>query len=93
MVVSAIAALGVWIVQLQASMARRMTQSTDRKRALYVAEAGLAESVLAMSQGKSGELGSEEVPVRFHHGIYWVESEPSGERQPDPDQPRPGGIG
>lgn len=74
-VVASIAALGAYIVQIQSSFSRRQTQAIDRKRALYISEAGLAEASLAISMGKSGVLGSEEVPVRFHDGVYWVESE------------------
>jgi len=74
-VVASIAALGAYLVQLQSGFAARQGSAIDRKRSLYVAEAGLAEAVLALSQGKSGALGSEEVPVAFHDGVYWVESE------------------
>jgi len=70
-----IASLGAYLVEIQSAFARRQCASIDRKRALYLAEAGLAESVLAVSQGRSGRLGDEETPVRFHQGIYWVESE------------------
>ncbi len=71
-----IAGLGAYIVEIQSAFARRQSSVVDRKRSLYVAEAGLAEAVLAISQGRSGELGSEAIPVQFHNGIYWVESEP-----------------
>jgi hypothetical protein len=70
-----IASLGAYLVETQSAFARRQCASIDRKRALYVAEAGLAESVLAVSQGRTGRLGDAETPVRFHAGIYWVESE------------------
>ncbi|MEZ6016377.1 MAG: hypothetical protein R3F49_14765 [Planctomycetota bacterium] len=75
MAVFVIAGLGAYVVQVQSAFARRQCSAIDKKRALYVAEAGLAEAVLAVSQGRSGELGSEDVPVRFHDGVYWVESE------------------
>ena len=78
-VVVMIAGLGAYIVELQASFSRRQGSALDRKRALYIAEAGLAEAVLAISQGKSGALADEDVPARFHDGIYWVESEPLGD--------------
>ncbi len=74
-----IAGLGAYIVELQAAFSRRQGSALDRKRALYIAEAGLAEAVLAISQGKSGALADEEVPARFHEGVYWVESEPLGD--------------
>lgn len=71
-----IASLGAYIVELQSAFSRRQCAAIDRKRALYIAEAGLAEAVLAVSQGRSGRLGDEETPVRFHAGLYWVESDP-----------------
>lgn len=70
-----IAGLGAYMVEIQSAFARRQCATIDRKRALYLAEAGLAESVLAVSQGRSGRLGDADTPVRFHAGIYWVESE------------------
>jgi len=74
-----IAGLGAYIVEVQAAFSRRQGTAADRKRALYIAEAGLAEAVLAISQGKSGALGDEDVPARFHDGVYWVESEGLGD--------------
>jgi len=74
--VTVIAGTGAFIVQSHATFERRQALSIDRKRALYVAEAGIAEATLAISQGRSGAIGTEETPVVFHEGIYWVESEP-----------------
>ncbi|MGB0330893.1 MAG: DEAD/DEAH box helicase, partial [Planctomycetota bacterium] len=35
----------------------------------------MAEASLALSQGKSGVIGSEETPAEFGQGLYWVETE------------------
>ncbi len=80
-VVASIAGLGAYIVKLQSGFAERQGSAIDRKRSLYVAEAGLAEAVLALSQGRSGALGSQELPVAFHDGVYWVESERLSDRR------------
>ncbi|MEM9379951.1 MAG: hypothetical protein AAGB93_08355 [Planctomycetota bacterium] len=69
-----VAGLGAALIQLQSNLDRRHAFSVDRRRALYIAEAGLAEAALAISQGKSGTLASEQQPVLFGGGLYWVES-------------------
>lgn len=74
-VIALISALGVGLVQLQAALDRRQVGAADRRRALYVAEAGLSEATLAISQGRSGAVASDLVPALIGDGIYWVESE------------------
>ncbi|MEM1450073.1 MAG: hypothetical protein AAF726_22270 [Planctomycetota bacterium] len=69
-----VAGLGAALIQLQASLDKRHAFSIDRRRALYIAEAGLAEAALAISQGKSGTLASEDQPALYGGGLYWVES-------------------
>lgn len=72
--VSVIAGLGAALIQVQSMMTKKHEFSIDRRRALYVAEAGLAEAALAVSQGKSGIIADENIPARFGAGVYWVES-------------------
>src|SRR5688572_23702023 len=74
MVVVVVAGLGVCMVRMHNSVARRQSQAIDRKRAFYVAEAGLSEAFLAVSQGKSGNVATEELPASFGDGVYWVEA-------------------
>ncbi len=70
-----IASLGAGLLQLQVSIDRRMDFAVDRRRALYMAEAGIAEAALAVSSGRSGNIGSEAVPASFANGVFWVESD------------------
>ena len=70
-----IASLGAGLVQLHTSIDRRSEFAIDRRRALYLAEAGLAEAALAVSQGRTGTIASEAVPARFGRGVYWVEAD------------------
>lgn len=72
--VMTIAGVGASLIQMQSAMNRRHAFSIDRRRALYIAEAGIAEAALAVSQGKSGILASAAVPAAFGGGIYWVET-------------------
>lgn len=77
MVVMVVAGLGVCLIRLHSASTRRQVHLIDRKRAFYVAEAGLSEAFLAISQGKSGRVGSEEVPAAFGAGVYWVDATPT----------------
>lgn len=76
MFVLIVASMGMVMLQLHTSQARRQLQATDNKRALYIAEAGLAEAFMCIAQGKSGNVGSEALPARYADGIYWVEATP-----------------
>ncbi|MEL6907331.1 MAG: hypothetical protein AAFP22_18130, partial [Planctomycetota bacterium] len=57
--VSVIAGLGAALIQVQSMMTKKQSFTIDRRAALYIAEAGLAESALAVSQGKSGIAAPE----------------------------------
>lgn len=70
-----LASLGAGLVQLHTSIDRRHEFAIDRRRALYLAEAGIGEAALAVSQGKSGNIASEAVPAAFGGGVYWVEAD------------------
>ncbi len=75
MIVVVISGLGVVMVQLHSAVTKKQVQAIDKRRAFYVAEAGLSEAFLAVSQGKSGNVGSEAVPASFGRGLYWVDAE------------------
>lgn len=72
MVMSMIAALGAGLIQVQAAVARRQLSAVDTKRALYIAEAGLAEAFSAVCMGKTGAVGTPENPAEFGGGVYWI---------------------
>ena len=76
-----LAGLGAGLVQLQTSVTQRHLASIDRARALYIAEAGLAEATHALAQGRSGVIGAADAPARHGSGLYWVESHEAGEGQ------------
>jgi hypothetical protein len=62
-------------LELSSSVSRRQARAADRKQAFYVAEAGLSEAYVGMQIGKSGNVGSQALPVRFGRGLFWVRSE------------------
>ena len=72
--VLAVGTISATLSRIQATMESNLQFSSDRRAALYVAEAGIAEATLAVSQGKSGTLGSEAAPAGFGRGVFWVES-------------------
>ncbi|MDG1049906.1 MAG: hypothetical protein P8R46_06840, partial [Planctomycetota bacterium] len=73
--VLAVGAISATLRKVQSSIDGNQRFSLDRRTALYVAEAGIAESTLAISQGKSGALASETIPAAFADGVYWVEAQ------------------
>jgi len=73
-----VAGMGVVMVQMHTGQTRRLERAIDNKRALYIAEAGIAEGFLAVAEGKSGNIASETEPARFGDGVFWVEAEDVG---------------
>lgn len=74
MFVILVAGMGVAMVQLHTSQTKHQEQMIDNKRAIYMAEAGLAESYMALTKGMSGNIGTPEEPASFGDGLYWVEA-------------------
>ncbi|MCA8979122.1 MAG: hypothetical protein H6831_05940 [Planctomycetes bacterium] len=72
--VGIVTASGMMMLQLNIARSRERGQSTDNKRAIYIAEAGISEAYLAVAQGRSGNIGSEAAPARFANGVFWVEA-------------------
>ncbi len=72
--VLAVGAISATLRQVQTAIERDQRFSIDRRAALYVAEAGIAEATFAISQGKGGALASETVPAAFGAGVFWVEA-------------------
>ncbi len=44
----------------------------DHLQRLYTAEAGIQQAILDLSRGGTGTLGSEEAPLPFDDGVFWV---------------------
>ncbi len=78
--VLAVGAISATLRQVQTTIDGDQRFSIDRRAALYVAEAGIAEATLAISQGKSGAMATEEVPAAFGEGFFWVEAQDRPDR-------------
>lgn len=68
------AALGAAFLQVASSTAQRQSHEVRQTQAFYLAEAGLAEGFMAVRMGRTGAVGSEELPARYGHGEIFVES-------------------
>lgn len=66
------------LIALQTSLGstRALRLGIDTKRAMYIAEAGLSEAFVAVSVGRTGEIGSSARPAAFGDGLFWVTGEP-----------------
>jgi len=69
-----VAGMGVVMIQLQTGQTRRQLAAIDTKRALYIAEAGLSEAFLSVAVGKTGNIGTAELPAIYGDGVFWVEA-------------------
>src|SRR5262245_45344462 len=71
--VATVVVLSASFSQFTSSVANRQAQAVQRKRAFYLAEAGLAEAFSGFSCGKSGNVGTKEEPALLGDGVFWVE--------------------
>lgn len=78
-VVLTVTVLASCLLQISSVTSREQTQSIDSKRALYLAEAGLSEAWYGLKVGKSGNVGTAELPASYGDGLLWVEAEDIGE--------------
>jgi hypothetical protein len=72
--VSTVVVLAASFSQFASALANRQAQAVNRKRAFYMAEAGLAEAFAGVTCGKSGNVGSMEQPALLGDGVFWVEA-------------------
>ena len=72
--VMTVAAMSAAFLQLSNSITKRQTHSADLKRAMYLAEAGLAEAYVGIGMAKTGNVGTEAEPAGFGEGLFWVEA-------------------
>jgi len=72
--VTTVVVLAASFSQFASSVANREAQAVNRKRAFYLAEAGLAEAFAGYSCGKSGNVGTKELPALLGDGVFWVEA-------------------
>jgi hypothetical protein len=73
-IVMTMAAMSAMLLQLEANRARQQLFGADQKRALNMAEAGLAEAYYGLSVGLTGNVGAPGAPARFGDGLFWVEA-------------------
>ena len=71
-VVTVVALLSAMMLQLSSAHWKREAAAVDQKRAFYIAEAGLAESIWGLVRGQSGIVGTQDLPARFGDGVYWT---------------------
>ena len=72
--VISLAGLSLAMVQVGASFSRETVARLDDERALYLAEAAVAEAVFAIQNGGTGTVGSAANPARFGRGMFWSDS-------------------
>ena len=78
-VVLTVTVLASCLLQLSSTTAREQTQSIDTKRAFYLAESGLSEAWYGIKIGKSGNIGTADLPATYGDGLLWVEAEDIGQ--------------
>ena len=66
--------LALGFTQLASNVVQSQSRAAQRKRAFYLAEAGLAEAYNGLINGKSGNVGSRNDPAAFGDGLFWVEA-------------------
>ena len=67
-----IAALTYATMRMATSYNRENLGAIVEEQALFIAEAGLQESIVALRAGGTGNVGTEAAPVFFGHGLFWV---------------------
>ena len=77
--VMAAAMLAAGFLQLSSAITRRQSAAVSTRQAFYLAEAGLAEAYMGLSVARTGNVGTEELPVSFGGGLFWVEATPVGD--------------
>jgi len=75
LVVTVVATLGACLLQMSSVTTRRQIQGIDNKRAFYLAESGLSEALYGLRIGRSGNIGTADLPAAFGEGLFWVEAE------------------
>ena len=73
--VSAVAVMAMCLLQVSTSSMRRQRSGVATKQAFYLAEAGLAEAYAGLAIGRTGNVGSANLPAAYGDGLLWVEAE------------------
>ncbi len=72
LVVMTVGALSATAIQMQVSSLRQQETANDRKRAFYLAEAGLSEALLSLRDGGLGQVGTKAMPAGFGEGYVFT---------------------
>lgn len=80
-VVLTITVLATCLLHMSAVTSREQALSVDTKRAFYIAESGLSEAWYGLKVGKSGNIGTAELPASYGDGLLWVEAEDIGDNR------------
>ncbi len=66
------ASIGLAFLGMSAGNSKRLHADVDAQRALYLAEAGLAEAFQGVRIGRTGTIGTPAKPATFGDGLVWV---------------------
>lgn len=72
-VVATVGMLSAMTFQLNQSTWKRQLTENDKKRAFYLAESGIAESMAAITMGLGGNVASQAEPAAFGEGFVFSE--------------------
>lgn len=73
-VVGSLMALSVALLATSSSSSQEQSTNSDQRRAFYLAEAGVSESLTALRAGATGNIGSMATPAYLGNGVFWVEA-------------------
>ncbi len=76
-----VGALSFALLKISISTTERQGAAVDQRQAFYLAEAGLSEAFAGLGIGKTGQVGSQEEPVRYGQGLFWVDVTDLGNNQ------------
>ena len=67
------------LMRISSSSSKELTAQVANKRARLMAEMGIAEAIMAIRSGSSGNVGTIGVPATIAGGIFWVEATDLGD--------------
>lgn len=72
MLVASLAMLSFALVSIVGSTSRAVKGSKDDLNAIYVCESGIGQAVFELANGGDGNVGSEDVPIKYGNASYWI---------------------
>jgi len=74
MAAAVLATLSFSILAVSLAGSKEQRGAKERIRARYLCEAGLSDAVYDMACGGNGDVGSQQEPVDYGNGDYWVDT-------------------